>query len=134
MAAHPISTATDSPEALSNKLHGVTQVLVTKEQRGARKEDEFSQGETGLMIDKAWTIVVVPKRKRIAEEMTTAGGAQRRSERVPDQTEIEDVIEAETGETDLMGRTQLVELSSLARSSCQRYQKLKQQQCGQELY
>ena len=121
------------PEVLSNKLRGVTRVLVTKELRGARKEDEFSRRETGLTIDKAWTIVVVPKRKRIAEEMTTAGGVQRRNERVPDQTEIEDVIEAETGEIDLMGRTQLVELSSLARFLCQRCQKLKQQQCGQEL-
>ena len=134
MAAHPISTAIDLPEVLSNKLRGVTRVLVTKELRGARKEDEFSRRETGLTIDKAWTIVVVLKRKRIAEEMTTAGGVQRKSERVPDQTEIEDVIEAETGEIDLMGRTQLVELSSLARFLCQRCQKLKQQQCGQELY
>ena len=132
VASHPIST--DSPEALSNKSRGVMRALVTKELRGARKEDEFSQRETGLTIGRAWTIVVVPKRKRIAGEMTTAGGAQRRSGRVPDQTEIEDVIEAEIGETDLMGRTQQVELSSLARSLCRRYQKLKQQQCGQELH
>ena len=132
VASHPIST--DSPEALSNKLRGVTQALVIKELRGARKEDEFSQRETGLTIGRAWTTVVVPKRKRIAEEMMTAEGAQRRSGRVPDQTEIEDAIEAGIGETDLMGRPQHAELSLLARSLCRRYQKLKQQQCGQELH
>ena len=41
VASHPIFTG--SPEALSSKLRGVTQALVIKELRGARKEDEFSQ-------------------------------------------------------------------------------------------
>ena len=85
-----------------------------------------------LTIDRAETVVVAQKRRKIVGEMTTAGEAQRRSERVPGPIEIEEVIETETDEADPMGLMQLAELSSLARFLCPHYLKLRQQRCGPE--
>ena len=85
-----------------------------------------------LTIDRAEMIEVVQKKRIITGEMTTAGEALKRSEKVRGLTEVEEAIGAETDETDPMGRTWLVELSLLDRFLCLHYRKQKLQRCGLE--
>ena len=84
------------------------------------------------MIDRAEMIEVVQRKKMSTGDTTTAGEAPKRSGEVQGLTEVEEAIEAETGETDHMGRTRLAELSSLDRFLCLHYQKQKLQRCGLE--
>ena len=107
-------------------------VLVTKEQRGARKEGPVDQEEVVQMIDRAEMIAVVLKRKKIAEGMTTGEEAQKRSEETQDLAEADAMTEVETEETGPTGLMQPAELSWRDRSSCQHYRKPRLQRCGQE--
>ena len=128
----PTSTATDLLEVLSSKAPGAIRALVTKELRGARREDAFSQQGIAPTTDKEEMVAVEQKKRMITEEVTIAEGTPRRSEKVQDLIGAEEVIEAETEETGLMGRMRLAELSSLARFSCPLYRKLKLRRYGLE--
>ena len=104
--------------------------LLTKEQRGARKEGPVDREEVAQMIDRAEMIAVVLKRKKSAEGMTTGEEAQKRSGETQDLAEVDEMTEAETEETGPTGLMLPAELSWRDRSSCQHYRKPRLQQCG----